>query len=80
MGNQIRNQIVKRTLGHYASLLEHATRDYEVSPRHVLRRIVQPLCEDFADIIKNGNKNDYAQIIEGFSKRCISFEIENKSD
>ena len=78
MDKKIREQIVKRTIAHYASLLEHATRDREPSTDHVLRRIAIPLCEDFVDILKEGNKNDCTEIIDGFSKKC-SFHITSKS-
>ncbi len=72
MSKQVRKQIVKRTLGHYDVLLEHATRDYEVPPRHILRRVIRPLCEDFADAVKHGLRNDFKEIIEGFAKKCAS--------
>jgi len=43
-------QVVKRTIGHFGVLIDHALRPYEPSPEHVLRRMVHPLCQDVRDI------------------------------
>jgi hypothetical protein len=63
-------QVVKRTIGHFGVLIDHALRPYEPSPEHVLRRMVHPLCQDVRDILDNGTKNDAWEVMEGFSREC----------
>ncbi len=61
---------VKDTVGHFTVLIDHATREYEPSPEHILKRMILPLCHDFATVLRKGTKNDARQVIEGFSRAC----------
>lgn len=63
-------QTVKETIGHFKVLLDHATRQYEPSAEHVLKRLIRPLCRDLKQVQDAGTKNDGWQIIEGFSTAC----------
>ena len=63
-------QVVKRTIGHFGVLIDHALKPYEPSPEHVLKRMVHPLCQDIHKILDRGTKNDAWEVIEGFSREC----------
>jgi hypothetical protein len=63
-------QVVKRAIGHFGVLIDHALKPYEPSPEHVLKRMVHPLCQDIHNILDRGTKNDAWEVIEGFSREC----------
>lgn len=63
-------KIVKDAVGHFEVLVRHSQRAYEPSPEHILKRMVQPLCQDFSELLEEGTKNDSWQAIEGFLKVC----------
>lgn len=63
-------QIVKRAVGHFRVLIDHALKPYEPSPEHVLKRMVHPLCQDIRDVLEKGTKNDAWEVMEGFSREC----------
>ena len=66
-----RKQIIKRTTGHFLNLVEHSLRDREPSPEHVLNRMVKPLCEDFADLLRAGGTGaDMKKVLIGFVDQC----------
>ena len=70
MGKKI---IVKRLIGHFSNLAEHALRPYEPSPSHLKNRLLFPICEDLSDLLEKGTKNDYEQALEGISNICKKF-------
>lgn len=51
-------QMVKETVGRFRALLDRATREYEPSPEHVLKRLIRPLCRDLEQLQDEGTKND----------------------
>jgi len=63
-------KIVKDTIGHFKVMIKHSQLPYEPSPVHILKRMVKPLCRDFAQLLQEGTKNDTWQVIEGFSTVC----------
>ena len=63
-------QIVKRAIGHFGVLVDHALKPYESSPKHVLKRMVSPLCQDIRDVLDKGTKNDALEALAGFSREC----------
>lgn len=67
---------VKDTIGHFEVLIDHTTREYEVSPKHVLERMIQPLCKDFSKVLIQGTKNDAWQVLQGFSEACKEIIVE----
>ena len=70
-GRTEREQIVKRTVGHYLNLVEHSLREYEPNPKHALQRLVMPLCEDFQDLMNaDGTRRDMEKILRGFLEHC----------
>ena len=63
-------KLVKDAIGDFHVLLDHGYRDYEVSPPHILKRIVLPFCEDITRVLEKGTKNDAQQVLEGFAIEC----------
>lgn len=63
-------QVVKRAVGHFGVLIDHALKPYEPSPEHVLKRMIYPLCQDIHDVLDRGTKNDAWEAMEGFSREC----------
>ena len=63
-------KFVKDAIGDFRVLLDHSYRDYEVSPPHILKRIVLPFCEDITKVLEKGTKNDAQQVLEGFAAEC----------
>jgi hypothetical protein len=63
-------QVVKRAVGHFGVLIDHALKPYESSSEHVLKRMVHPLCQDIRDVLEKGTKNDAWEVMEGFSREC----------
>ena len=61
---------VKSTISFFRLLIEHSQKDYEPSPSHILKRMLVPLCEHFAEIAEKGTKNDAWDVIEGFVQEC----------
>ena len=45
---------VKSTISFFRLLIEHSQKDYEPSPGHILKRMLMPLCEHFAEIAGRG--------------------------
>ena len=66
--------MVKRTVGHFRVFIDHCKRRREPSPEHVLDRMVNPLCQDFSQILLQGTKNDAWQMIEGLVTECQKFK------
>lgn len=63
-------QTVKRAIGHFGVLVDHALKPYEPSPEHVLQRMVRPLCQDIHNVLNEGTKNDAWEVLAGFSREC----------
>ncbi|MFQ6126996.1 MAG: hypothetical protein ACE5R6_20665 [Candidatus Heimdallarchaeota archaeon] len=63
-------RVVARGIGHFRILIDHSIRPYEPSPDHLLERMIIPLCQDFARILKKGTKNDTWMLFQGFEKEC----------
>ncbi len=61
---------VKRAIGHFRVLVDHALHDREPSPEHVLQRMVAPLCQDIHDVLAVGTKNDAWEVLEGLAQEC----------
>lgn len=61
---------VKSAVSFFRLLVEHSQRPYEPSPEHVLKRMLLPLCDHLAEIVKDGTKNDAWGAIEGFVGEC----------
>ena len=66
---------VKSTISFFRLLIEHAQKEYEPSPEHVLKRMLLPLCRHFSETVENGTKNDAWDIIEGFTRECMKAKI-----
>lgn len=63
-------KIVKDAIGDFRVLGDHAYREYEVSPRHVLRRIAIPMCEGINRVLVEGTKNDAWDLLQGMVGEC----------
>jgi len=63
-------QVVKRAIGHFGVLIDHVLKPCESSPRHVLKRMVHPLCQDVHSVLDKGTKNDAWEVLEGFAREC----------
>ena len=61
---------VKSAVSFFRLMMEHSQRDYEPSPRHVLKRMLWPLCDNLSEIAERGTKNDAWEVIEGFAREC----------
>lgn len=61
---------IKSTVSFFRLLIEHSQKEYEPSPEHVLKRMLLPLCRNFAEIVEKGTKSDARPMIEGFVKEC----------
>lgn len=73
-------KIVRDSIGHFEVLIEHSQRPYEPSPRHVLKRMVRPLCRDFSKLLERGTRNDAWEAIAGFLKACNRIEETGRQD
>jgi hypothetical protein len=67
---------VKDAIGHFRNLLEHALREYEPTPEHVLKRLLAPLCRDISLVTSRGTSGDASRTLKGFSTLCAK-AIEN---
>ncbi len=73
-------KIVKDAIGDFRVLLDHANREYDVSPPHVLRRIARPMCEGINRVLAEGTKNDAWELLEGIASECEKFERRRKEN
>ncbi|NVM54640.1 MAG: hypothetical protein HWN66_13125 [Candidatus Helarchaeota archaeon] len=64
---------IKRLLCHFSNLAKHATRPYEPTPAHLKKRLLSPLCEDIADLLNKGIKNDFQEALSGISEICKKY-------
>ena len=69
-----RRKLVKSTASFFRLLLEHSQRGYEPSPEHILKRMLAPLCQSFAELLQEGTKNDAWDLLERFSRECGRLE------
>jgi hypothetical protein len=61
---------VRRAIGHFRVLVDHALRLREPSQEHILHRMVMPLCADLYEVLEDGTRNDAWEVLEGFSQEC----------
>lgn len=72
--------VQKDVIGDFRVLLNHSYRPYDVSPSHVLKRIVLPMCEDIAVLLEKGTRNDAWQTLEGFATECRKAALKARRD
>lgn len=61
---------VKDAAGRFRNLVEHALREYEPTPEHVLKRLLKPLCADINNIVSLGTASDAKEALALFQREC----------
>ncbi len=61
---------VKDAAGHFRNLIIHSLREYEPTPEHTLRRLIQPLCRDIERILERGTARDAHEALTLLHKEC----------
>lgn len=61
---------VRDAAGHFRSLIVHSLREYEPTPEHILKRLLQPLCRDLERVLARGTARDAREALQLFNKEC----------
>ncbi len=69
-GHQVTKPFVKDAAGHFRNLILHSLREYEPSPEHLLKRLVQPLCADIGRILEKGMAKDAQETLILIQREC----------